>query len=86
MTEIASRVRQYIEENVLLGQPIDGFTEEASFLGLGILDSTSVLELIAFLEDEFGIRVADAEMIPDNLDSLGAIGSFVGRKLAERAA
>jgi acyl carrier protein len=46
----------------------------------GIIDSTGVLELIMFLEEQFGIKVADEEMTPENLDSVDRIVAFVGRK------
>lgn len=78
--DIKTAVRGYITENILLGQPMEGFTDQASFLGLGLLDSTAVLEVIAFLEDKFEVKVADAEMIPENLDSLDAIDAYVKRK------
>ena len=58
----------------------------ASLLESGIVDSTGVLELIGFLEKTFGIRVADDEILPENLDSVDRITSFVDRKLHERAA
>ena len=80
MPDIKTAVRGYIEENILLGQKVEGFTDDASFLALGILDSTAVLEVIAFLEDTFSIKVTDAEMIPANLDSLVLIEAYVRRK------
>ncbi|WP_297365336.1 acyl carrier protein [Acidiferrobacter sp.] len=60
-------------------------TDDVSFLELGIIDSTGVIELIAFLEERYGIRVEDAEMTPENLDSLDAIEQFVARKTFCRA-
>jgi len=51
-----------------------------SFLNKGILDSTGILELIYFLEDEFGIKVEDDEMIPENLDSIVNLVAFINQK------
>jgi acyl carrier protein len=59
---------------------VDEFEDDESFLRAGILDSTGVLELVAFLEQEFEIRVADDELVPDNLDSLSAVVAYVERK------
>lgn len=56
--------------------------DEASLLAQGIIDSTGVLELVGFIEDSFGICVDDAEMVPQNLDSVESISSFIGRKKA----
>jgi acyl carrier protein len=44
------------------------------------MDSTGILELVAFLESEFSIQMSDAEIVPDNLDSIGAIAGYVKRK------
>jgi acyl carrier protein len=51
-----------------------------SLLDQGIVDSTGVLEVIGFIETTFGITVEDSEMLPDNLDSIERIASFVARK------
>ena len=48
----------------------------------GIIDSTGMLELITHLEETFSIKVADAEMIPANFDSIDSIGAFVANKLS----
>lgn len=73
---IQNAVRQFIVSNYLFGQMGD-FPEEESFLQAGIIDSTGVLELVAFLEETFGIRVVDHEMTTDNLDSIGKVARFV---------
>jgi acyl carrier protein len=55
--------------------------DEDSLLQLQIVDSTGFLELVGFLESEFGIKVADDEMLPENLDTLGSIDAFLERKI-----
>ena len=58
-----------------------GFSEdEASFLEVGIIDSFGFMELLHWVEDEFGISVADDELIPDNFDSVRRLSSFILRK------
>ena len=59
---------------------------DQSFLENGIIDSTGVLELVAFLEQRFGITVADRELLPENLDSVQNASAFVTRKLAAQGA
>ena len=56
--------------------------EESSFLENGIIDSTGILELVAFLEEKFGISVDDDEIVPENMDSLKNVADFLQRKLA----
>ncbi len=81
MTMEREPLRQFITEKFLFGQA-DGFQDHDSFLELGILDSSGVLELIRFLEQHYGIRIADEELIEENLDSIDNLCQFVGRKLA----
>ena len=64
----------------------DGFSEDDSFLRTGVMDSTGMMELVLFLENEFGIRIHDTELIPRNLDSIAQAAAFVDRKRAQSAA
>lgn len=80
MEEIKLKVRNFVVENFLFGNA-NGLADDTSFLEAGILDSTGVLEVVAFLEQQFGVRVDDDELTPENLDSIASIGVFVSRKL-----
>jgi acyl carrier protein len=82
--DISQAIRRFIAENFLFRDEADAIANEASLLDAGIIDSTGVLELVCFLETTFGIEVADEDMLPENLDSIRAITSYVGRKLSER--
>jgi acyl carrier protein len=79
-TTIQQQVRDYIRENFLMGAQDLEFGDADSLLDRHIVDSTGILELILYLEESFGVRVLDAEMVPENLDSLDAIAAFVRRK------
>jgi acyl carrier protein len=74
------RIREFITTNFYVSQP-ELLTDEASLLDLGVIDSTGVLEIISFLEHDFGIMVSDAEMVPETLGSIGRITRFVERKV-----
>jgi len=78
---IKAQVKAFIIDNFLMSPRAGDLADDTSFLERSILDSTGFLELVAFLEERFGIQVADEEMVPDNLDSLNAIESYVRRKL-----
>jgi acyl carrier protein len=80
MEEIKLKVKNFVVDNFLFGNA-DGLEEDTSFLEAGILDSTGVMEVVAFLESRFGVRVDDEELTPENLDSIASIGAFVSRKL-----
>jgi acyl carrier protein len=76
---IEAKIRAYIGENFLFGEA-DQLGVDDSFLDKGIIDSTGILEIVMFLEEQFGIKVADSEMLPENLDSIGNIGRFITKK------
>lgn len=66
----------------LFGEDDPELTDDASLLELGIVDSTGILELVAFVESEFGVQVSDGEMTAENLDSIRRISDYVARKHA----
>lgn len=78
-SETRTKVRQFITSNFYVPDPA-ALPDEASLLDQGIIDSTGVLELIGFLEDGFGVKVEDAEMLPENLDSVARIVAFINSK------
>ena len=72
-------VKAYVVENFLFGDD-SRINPETDFLENGILDSTGVLELVGFLEEKFGIRVEDDEVVPDNMNSLEKITLYISKK------
>jgi acyl carrier protein len=76
-----AEVRQFVESNFLLSPDLT-ISDSDSFLDLQIIDSTGFLELVGHLEDAYGIKVADDEMVPENLESLLNIEHYLTRKLA----
>jgi acyl carrier protein len=80
------KVRQFIEENFLFREDRAAVSDTESLIDAGLIDSTGVLELVAFLEDAFALRLADADIVPENLDSIRAIVTFVEGKRATMAA
>lgn len=79
MNPTRKTLRQFILDNFLLGQAME-FADGDSFLDRGVIDSTGVLELVAFLEDEFGITVEDDELLPANLDSIDNLVQYLDAK------
>ena len=81
--QIQSEIRNYIIENILFGD--DKLLDiDTPFQENGILDSIGFLEIITFVEEKFGIEIADNEVIPENLGSLLRISGFVKKKLKEK--
>ena len=76
---IRSAIRNFIEENFLFQIGDQNLADNQSLLEAGVVDSTGVLELVAFLEDTFHLQIADKDIIPQNLDTIDAITAFVER-------
>ena len=80
MSDSKKRIKDFIVENFLYGSDAD-LKDDTSFLEEGIIDSTGVLELVEFLEEEFEISVDDEELIPENLDSINNVAAYLQRKM-----
>jgi acyl carrier protein len=76
----AAKIRDYLSQNFLFSDDGFHYEDDASFLELGIIDSFGFVELLAFVHEEFGISVADEELVPDNFDSVSKLTSFISRK------
>ena len=79
--EARTHIRKYILENYLFSDDPSELEDGISLLEKGVIDSTGIMELVFFLEEEWGIEVDDEEMIPENLDSVDNIVHFVEKKL-----
>jgi acyl carrier protein len=85
--DIEPALRKFITDNFLFRQSAEPLADTTSFLETGLIDSTGVLELVFFLEKNWGIKVADEEMVPENLDSIRNLVAYVQRKVeAKRSA
>lgn len=80
MSETRDKIRAFIMENFLFGND-QGLNDDTSFLDEGIIDSTGILELVSFLEEEFDISVEDDEILPENLDSIKNVVAYLERKM-----
>ena len=74
---IETQIKAYIAKNLLFSSNGFKYSDEASFLEEGIVDSQGVMELVAFVEDTFHVSVDDMEIIPDNFDSVSKLASYI---------
>lgn len=79
---VEQKIRDYVLENYLFTDDQSALSNDDSFMEKGIIDSTGIMEVIFFMEDEFGISVEDEEMVPENLDSVNNLVAFIERKRA----
>ena len=75
------KIKNYVLENFLFSKDLNAIGDDTSFLKSGIIDSTGILEIIGFLEDEFNIKVEDEDVIPENLDSINLLACYVEKKI-----
>jgi acyl carrier protein len=75
----AEKITSFIEK-MSLDEGGTEVTTETSLLDSGLIDSTGILELVSFLESEFGIRVEDEEIVPENFETVTRIAAFVDSK------
>jgi acyl carrier protein len=81
-SSLIPELRRFIVDNFLFGDDSGrfAFSDEESFQERGIVDSTGILELVCHVEERYGIKVTDEDLVPDNLDSLAKVARFVDRK------
>lgn len=80
---IVPEIHDYISRNFLFSEKGFHYGDDASFLEEGIIDSLGIIELVAFVEKQYGISVADHELLPNNFDSVNKLCSFITGKLAK---
>ena len=76
-TVVLSRLETYVRENFLYAQPDFQLTPDQPLIGNGIVDSMGIMEIIAYIDDEFGVTFADNEITEPNLRSLSAMTNFI---------
>lgn len=76
---VESIVLDFIVENFRFGDTSFEIAPDASLIENDVIDSTGVLELVAFLEERFDLTIVDTDIVPANLDSLSRIAAFVTR-------
>ena len=72
-------IRSFIVDNFLFGDAGE-LNDDSSFIKEGIVDSTGILQLVAFIQEQYLVAVEDEELIPENLDSVSKVAAFVEEK------
>lgn len=80
--QVVERTRGYVQRTFLYARPDLVLRNEDRLLERGIIDSMGVLELLGFLEQEFGVTLVDEDITEDNLGSIQAIARCVSSRLS----
>ena len=86
MNPSKEKIRSYIAENILFSDNGYPYPDDASFLEEGIVDSMGIMELVMFVEENFGITVDDDDLVPDNFDSVSRLAAYVTQKSSPEGA
>lgn len=81
--EARDKLQQFFQNNILYNESISEIDGDESLIGNGYIDSTGIIGLVSFIENTFGIRVADQDIIPENFDTINNIYAYIERKLRE---
>lgn len=81
MDNYSSQVKAFIIENFLFGSDDGTMGEDDSFLDNGVIDSTGILEVVAWIEETFDVKVGDMDLIPENFDSVRQLSDFIARSV-----
>lgn len=80
MEDIKKEIRSYISNNILFSKDTYPYPDTTSLLEEGVIDSMNVLELVMFVETNYGFSVDDQEIIPANFDSVANMAAYIERK------
>jgi acyl carrier protein len=78
--QIETKIKDYIAKNLLFSEEGYTYADDVSFLQEGIIDSLGVMELVEFVQKEFGIKVEQTEVTPEHFDSVAKLAAFVKAK------
>lgn len=81
MDSVEEKISGYIANNILFSKNGYPHPLDASFLENGIIDSMNVLELVMFVEENYGFKVADSDIVPDNFDSVTRLAAYIRSKV-----
>ena len=80
MQEITKTIRNFITDNFLYGVDVTNLQNDTSLINAGLVDSAGIMEVVAYVEENFKIAVEDADLLPANFDSLNGIAKFINEK------
>jgi acyl carrier protein len=83
---VETLIRDHIARNLLFSGDEFPYSDDASLLEEGIIDSLGVMDLVTFAQDAFGVPIGQEEVIPEHFDSVRRLAAFVRRKLDSHAA
>ena len=85
MQVYADQIKAFIIDNFLFNAEGSSLGDDESFLENGIIDSTGILEVVAWIEETFGVRVPDADLLPENFDTVQRLAAYIHKNSAAQS-
>ena len=82
MNDVATQVRQHLGTPPGAAAVLVGLSNDDSLVDAGLLDSLALFNIASFVEERFGIEVADEELVPEAFGTINAVVALIERKLA----
>ena len=82
LTDVRDRIREHVVQQLLFGDASGLVADEESLIDNGVIDSTGVIDLVAYVEDCWDVQVEDDEIVPDNFDTIARLAAYVVKKRA----
>jgi acyl carrier protein len=77
VSEVEAVINDYISRELVQDQALLPLDNETSLLKTGVLDSLSLLRLVVFVQDRFGVVVDDTDLVPEHFDSVDTICAYL---------
>ena len=81
--DVAGRIREFIKEEILFEDANATLADDTQLLS-GVMDSLSLMQLVAFLEDEFDVEIDDSDMTADHFRTVSDIEQLVNQKVGQK--
>ena len=79
MTDNKEKIRRFLLEKLAKAKKITHIEDQDNLIESGIIDSLGIMQLVAYLEGTFAVKVKDEDIVPENFESLNVIISYLER-------
>jgi len=75
-----TELTEYILREIAVEHGKESLEPDENLLTQGLIDSMGILKLVSFIESNFGIKVDNEDIVPENFETLNDMSRFVGKK------
>ena len=73
-------IREFVIDRLAPTSGLADVRDEDDLIDSGVIDSLGIFQLVAFLEERFGVAIGDEEITPENFGSVMAIERLVAAR------